>query len=90
MLPIDDEATPIVAPGVVVYQLGRDVYAYGVDAQRWDVARVPEEVRATPVVSPGTVTIEGQGHLYRFSAKSGRWEHIDVRAILDGVAEKKE
>ncbi len=46
--PIEGQAVPIVAAGVVVYNLGQDVYAYGVEAQRWDVAELPEGVRAMP------------------------------------------
>ena len=88
--PIEGQALPIVAAGVVVYILGRDVYAYGTEAQRWDVAALAEEVRVMPFVEPGTVTIEGQGHIYTFAGKSGRWEHVDVSTVLDvGEPEKK-
>jgi hypothetical protein len=80
----------MIASGVVVYNLGRDVYAYGAEAQCWDVAELPEGARALPYVASGTATIDSQGHIYTFTAKSGKWEHIDVRAILDvGRAEKK-
>jgi hypothetical protein len=88
--PIDGQAVPIVGPGVVLYILGRDVYAYGVQAQRWDIAELADGVRATPVVGAGTVTIEGQGHIYTFVGNSGKWEHVDVRAVLEaGGAQKK-
>ena len=88
--PLDGRASPIVAAGVVVYNLGRDVYAYGAEAQRWDVAELPEGVRAMPSVGPGTATIESDGHIYTFAGKTGKWDHVDVRAILDGgAAEKK-
>ena len=88
--PIEGRAVPIVAPGVVVYNLGRDVYAYGAEAQRWDVAELPEGARTLPFVGPGTATIDSQGHIYTFSSKTGKWGHFDVRAILDvGGAKKK-
>jgi hypothetical protein len=88
--PIDGQAVPIIAPGVVVYIMGRQVYAYGALAQRWDVADLVEGVQATPVVGPGTATIENNGHIYTFAGKYGKWEHVDVRAILDvGGAKKK-
>jgi hypothetical protein len=88
--PVEGQAVPIVGPGVVVYILGRDVYAYGAQAQRWGVAELAEGVRATPVFGAGTVTIEGQGHIYTFAGKSGMWEHVDVRAVIGaGGAEKK-
>jgi hypothetical protein len=84
--PAEGQALPILGDGVVVYNLGREIYAYSAEAQRWDVAELPEGVRAMPVVGPGTATIDSHGHIYTFAGKSGRWEHIDVRAILDGVA----
>jgi hypothetical protein len=88
--PIDGQAVPIVGSGVVVYKLGRDVYAYGAEARRWDVALLPEGVRAMPSIGPQTVTIESQGHIYLFAGSTGKWDHVDVRAILDVVgAEKK-
>jgi hypothetical protein len=88
--PFDGHAVPIVAAGVVVYKLGRDVYAYGAESQHWDVVLLPESVRSMPSVGPGTVTIDSHGHIYTFAAKTGKWDHVDVRAILDvGGAEKK-
>ena len=79
--PIDGEAVPIVAPGVAVYAIGRNIYAYAAESDRWDVAELPPDVRAAPIVSPGTVTIESHGHIYTFTAKTGKWSHIDVRDI---------
>ena len=87
--PVDGRVVPIVGPGVVVYNLGRDVYAYAAEAQRWDVALLPEGMRSTPVVGPGFATIESDGHIYTFTAKTGKWKHVDVRAILDGVGAEK-
>ena len=88
--PVEGQAVPTVGPGVVLYILGRDVYAYGAQAQRWDVAELAEGVRATPVFGAGTVTIEGQGHIYTFVGKSGKWEHVDVRTVIgaDSTARK--
>jgi hypothetical protein len=88
--PFDGQAVPIVASGVVVYKIGRDVYAYGAEAQRWDVTELPEGFQAMPSVEPGTVTIEDHGHIYTFAGKTGKWDHVDVRAFLDVIgAEKK-
>jgi hypothetical protein len=88
--PVEGQAVPIVGSGVVLYILGRDVYAYGVQAQRWDVAELAEGVRAKPLFGAGTVTIEGQGHIYTFAGKSGKWEHVDVRAVLEAGGAEKE
>jgi hypothetical protein len=88
--PAEGSVMPIVGPGVAVYRAGRYVYAYGVEAHRWDVAELPEGLRASPVVGPQGATIEGGGHIYTFAARTGKWEHINVKAILDiAGAERK-
>ena len=87
--PIEGRAVPIVTAGVAVYALGREVYAFSAEAQRWDVARLPEGIRALPSVSPETATIESDGHIYTFAGKNGKWSHVDVRALLEGSAAKK-
>ena len=88
--PFDGQAVPIISSGVAVYKLGRDVYAYGADAGRWDLVELPEGLQAMPVVAGGTVTIEGRGHIYTFAGQTGKWNHVDVRTILDSAkAEKK-
>jgi hypothetical protein len=88
--PIDGQVTPIVGQTIVVYTVGQDVYAYGAESQRWDLAEIPEGVPATPTVAADSATIESNGHIYMFSGKTGKWNHIDVRTILDATgAEKK-
>jgi len=88
--PFEGQAVPIVAPGIVIYKVGRDVYAYSTETERWDMAELPEGSRALPTIVRGTATIESHGHIYTFAGKTGKWDHVDVRAILDGVgAEKK-
>jgi hypothetical protein len=84
--PIDGRAVPLVTAEVVVYTLGRDVYAYGAAAQRWDLAELPEGTEAMPSVGPAGASIEGDGHIYTFMGKTGRWNHVDLRALLDGKA----
>jgi hypothetical protein len=87
--PIDGRAIPLVTAEVVVYTLGREVYAYGAAAQRWDVVELPEGTEAMPTVGPGGATIEGNGHIYTFVGTTGRWNHVDIRALLDGKATEK-
>ncbi len=87
--PLDGQATPIVGSGVVVYKLGQDIYAYGVESERWDVAQLPDGLQANPTVGPGTVNIESDGHIYTFTGKTGKWDHLDVRAILDHAGSQK-
>ncbi len=88
--PVEGHVRPVVAPGLAVYNLGRYVYAYSAEAQRWGVAELPEGLRAGPLVGPNGATIEGHGQIYTFIPRTGQWEHIDVRALLDVAgAEKK-
>ncbi len=86
--PVEGQAVPIVAHGIVVYGLGRHVYAFGSEAKRWDILDLPEGARANPVVSPGSARVEIDGHIHEFSARTGKWKHIDTRAILDTVQDK--
>jgi hypothetical protein len=87
--PVEGRAVPIVSGGIVVYNLGRDVYAYGAESHRWDVAQMPEGIRAAPSVGSGSATIESDGHIFTFSGKTGKWNHVDVRAIMSGAAAEK-
>ena len=81
--PFDGRAVPIVASGIVIYKLGREIYAYGAESGRWDIAELPEGAGAMPAFGVDTVTIESHGHIYTFASKIGKWDHVDVRNILD-------
>jgi hypothetical protein len=81
--PVEGSARPFVGSGLAIYCLGRYAYGYSAEAQRWDVAELPEGLRVGPIVGPNDATIEGRGHIYRFIPKAGKWEHIDVRSIRD-------
>jgi hypothetical protein len=87
--PVDGRVTPIIAPGIAVYTIGRDVYAYSGAAHRWDTVELPEGMPVGPVVGMNGATIESHGHIYSFVPKTGKWDHIDVRAILDVVKGEK-
>jgi hypothetical protein len=90
--PFDGRVRPILAPGMVVYNLGRHVYAYSVRAHRWDVVDLPDPLRPQPmpIVGPDGTTIAGRGHVYAFDTKTGKWQHVDVRKVLaGGGAEQK-
>ncbi|MGP0066320.1 MAG: hypothetical protein ACLQGP_22290 [Isosphaeraceae bacterium] len=81
--PVKGEATPIVGAGVVVYGLGRYIYAFSAEAERWDVIELPKGVRAWPIVGTNTVTAEIPGHIYTFGGKTGKWNDLDIRALLE-------
>jgi hypothetical protein len=86
--PVEGRAVPIVAEGIVVYGLGRHVYAFSSAAKRWDILNLPEGGRASPIVSAGSARVQIDGLIHEFSASSGKWKHIDTRAILDTAQDK--
>jgi hypothetical protein len=77
-----------VGQGIVVYGLGRHVYAFGSEAKRWDILDLPEGARANPIVSPGSARVQVDGVIHEFSATTGKWKHVDPRAILDPALDK--
>ena len=87
--PFDGRALPVVADGVVVYYLGREVYAYAPRHNAGTLSNCPMVSGPGPSSETGTVTIDSQGHIYTFPGKSGKWEHIDVRVLLGGVQVEK-
>jgi hypothetical protein len=80
--PVEGRAVPIVGQNVVAYGLGRWVYAFSSEANRWDVLELGEGARATPIVGPGSVRVQHDGQIYDFTSRAGKWKHIDTRAIL--------
>jgi hypothetical protein len=86
--PVNGRAVPIVAQGIVVYGLGRYVYAFGSEAGRWDVLALPEGATASPVVSPGSARVEFDGKIHAFDASAGKWKHIDIHALIDSAKDK--
>ena len=67
--PVKGQAMPIVGPGVVAYGLGRFIYAFSAEAQRWDVVELPKGVHGTPIVRANSVTVEVPGHIYTFGGR---------------------
>lgn len=86
--PVEGRAVPIVAQGIVVYGLGRHVYAFGSEARRWDILDLPEGTRAVPIVGPGSARVQIGGLIHEFRASTGKWKHIDTRSILDTVQDR--
>ena len=86
--PVQGRAVPILGPGIVVYGLGRHVYAFGSEAKRWDVLDLPKGKIANPIVGPGSARVEVDGKIHEFSAKTGKWKHIDMKSILDSVQDR--
>ena len=88
--PVKGEASPIVGPGVVAYGLGRYIYAFSAEAERWDVVEIPKGAHGVPIVGPNTVTVEIPGHIYTFGVKTGKWNDLNIRALLETAAAKDE
>ncbi|MGC8643172.1 MAG: hypothetical protein ACP5XB_25205 [Isosphaeraceae bacterium] len=86
--PVEGQAMPIVGNGVVVYGLGRYVYAFSSQAKRWDVLDLPQGASAMPSVGNQTARVEHDGQIHEFNAATGKWNHIDMNALLNTVKEK--
>ena len=80
-----DKAIPDVqAYGPVLYRLGRAVYAFSREPQRWDVLELPNW--ALPQRGENSIagpTFEHGGHVYTFVIATGRWSDLDIPAILE-------
>jgi hypothetical protein len=74
---------PIVGPGVVVYALGSNIYAFSAERKTWDVLELPPGSRATPIVGPGSVRVQQGNQTHEFTAAGGKWKHVDLQAILE-------
>jgi hypothetical protein len=81
-------ANPLVGAWVVVYNLGKYVYAFSIQTRVWSVLELPEgtlhrfnwqEFQA----GVAALTIECDGHIYTFHHENGKWDDLDTRAILD-------
>ncbi len=70
---------------LAVYALGRHVYAYSAEAQRWDTLTLEKPLlsgtRAPHAsglsVKENSIAVSQDGRLHVFTAKTGRWQTID-------------
>lgn len=77
--PVSGRAVPILIDNLVAYGLGRRVYAYSSEADRWDTLTLPEGAgKARPTVYAAMVFVEYEGKIHTFSAKTGRWTEFDT------------
>ena len=71
--PAKGQAFPIVFLDVVVYRIGRRVYAFSTQSDKWDVLTLDEGSNAQPNIARNFVTVEDADHLWVFNGKLGRW-----------------
>lgn len=81
--PVEGKASPMVFPNMAAYFLGRYVYAFSPEKERWDVLKLPEGVSGSPNMGIGSVVVRGGGHIYTFTASTGKWDDLDINAILN-------
>ncbi|MDR3637887.1 MAG: hypothetical protein P4L84_29045 [Isosphaeraceae bacterium] len=88
--PVDSAVPEVEDYSAALYRLGRRVYAYSRQAERWDVLELPEGV--APRRGSGSnagPTFEYDGHIYTFATATGKWTDLDTNAILDRAADPK-
>ena len=78
--PVEDEVVPIVGPGVAVYQVGNDVYAFSAKASQWGVLNLTGKGAPTVEVDNLAVLVQQGDTLHVFDVANGTWS--------DGVAGK--
>lgn len=76
--PATKDLMPIVGFKIAAFALGRHVYAFSAEADRWDVLELPEGTTAQPIVSYSTVVAQGGNLASVFTAKTGTWDTIDM------------
>jgi hypothetical protein len=78
-------ATPIIGNQMVMYVLGRCVYAFGAGAGNpgWDVLELPKGSQPRPSVDSNALRIGHGSHIYLFKNWTHKWTDIDANAILD-------
>jgi hypothetical protein len=73
---------PIESPGIVAYTLGRRVYAFSCEADRWDVLTLDYPMKLGPEGlqwSNDTIALSQDGRLHLFDGHSGRWRSIEPK-----------
>jgi hypothetical protein len=78
--PAKEHTTPLVSAEMVVYAIGRRVYAFSAMARRWDTLELEEGAKPIPNMFGYTrATVEHKDHLYVFSLKTGQWSDFDAK-----------
>ena len=84
--PVSGSVSPTASVSVAAYNVGRYVYAFSSQANRWDILELPEGSAVTPAVSADAVNVNADDQYHTFSAATGAWTHIDLRGVLEAEA----
>ncbi|WP_406698714.1 sigma-70 family RNA polymerase sigma factor [Singulisphaera sp. Ch08] len=80
--PVNGVASPIVGKNVVVYRLGRYVYAFSSGVQRWDILELPKGFDSSSGLHGEAESYMVYGHMYSFDQTLGKWKDLNFNAIL--------
>jgi hypothetical protein len=83
--PVADKASPIVNPATAVYHLGRHVYAFSVQSNRWATLELPEASLAAPVLEADTITVRDGTRIHTFRGDTGAWTTVDSQELLNDL-----
>lgn len=81
--PVSEKASPVVYTDAAAYTLGRFVYAFAVQAGRWDVLELPEGSSPSPSVQSDSITVDHDGTIHTFDYRTGRWTSLNLAELLE-------
>jgi hypothetical protein len=73
--PAEGQASPIVMQQVVMYPIGRRLYAFSILTGTWDTLELDEAVQ--PIVENYRAWVQDKDRLWVFTAKTGKWSTFD-------------
>ncbi len=73
--PAEGSLAPVIAPGVLLYQVGNIFYAFSAKKGDWAILELPADAKDKPRASAhaGHVLVQQGNRLYAFSLKHGKW-----------------
>ncbi|MEW4566846.1 hypothetical protein AB1L88_03175 [Tautonia sp. JC769] len=87
--PVADKASPIVNPATAVYHLGRHVYAFSVQSNRWATLELPEGTSAVPELEADAITVREGNRIHTFRGETGAWTTIDSQELLNALLDEE-
>ncbi len=89
--PATTRPEPTVANNMVAYRLGRTIYAFSSQSQKWATLDLPEDLKGDLTVTDNGVTFEGGGYIYSFTPWTEKFKETDLRKVIKEAieAEKK-
>jgi RNA polymerase sigma factor (sigma-70 family) len=76
--PAKGRVSPLMNATIVVYAIGRHVYAYSAPTDSWDILELPEGTTAQPYLNPLSIVVQNGDSIHVFSARTGKWQGVNL------------